>query len=279
MGCYTSKPEVDKFAAHRGFAAITADDDTTYRYVTVSAYSNQIQITTTPPKLDSLVSPVTQTPSKPDSLASPVTTPPNPEPSPTVQNVKTVRKTHKTILEKPYEDIKKLYTFGKELSRGKFGITYFCTENSTGRNYACRSILKRKLVSKADREDIKREIQILQHLSGQPNIVEFKGAYEDRLSIHLVLEHCAFGELFDRIIAQPQGYSERVVASLCRCIVNVVHTCHCMGVMHRDLNPENFLFSTKAKAVALKAVDFRFSVFIEEGAVLVALLVFVYVQF
>lgn len=52
-----------------------------------------------------------------------------------------------------------------------------------------------------------------------------------------------------------------------------------MGVMHRDLNPENFLFSTKDKALTLKAVDFRFSVFIEEGAVLVALLVFVYVQF
>ncbi|RHN64963.1 putative protein kinase CAMK-CDPK family [Medicago truncatula] len=253
MGCYTSKPEVDKFAPHRGYAAITADDDTTYRYVTVSAYSNQIQITTTPPKLD--------------SLASPVTAPPNPKPSPTAQNVKTVQKTQKTILEKPYEDIKKLYTFGKELSRGKFGITYFCTENSTGQNYACRSILKRKLVSKADKEDIKREIQILQHFSGQPNIVKFKGAYEDSLSIHLVLEHCAYGELFDTINAHPHGYSERVVASLCRCIVNVVHTCHCMGVMHRDLNPENFLFSTKDKALTLKAVDFRFSVFIEEGKI------------
>jgi len=120
---------------------ITADAnvDTTYRYITVSPSSNQIQITTTPPKLDSLVPQVTQ-PSKPDSLVSQVTTPPNQEPFATAQNVKTVQKTHKTILEKPYEDIKKLYTFGKELCRGKFGITYFCTENSTGRNYACRSI-------------------------------------------------------------------------------------------------------------------------------------------
>ncbi|KAL2495062.1 protein EARLY-RESPONSIVE TO DEHYDRATION 7 [Forsythia ovata] len=42
------------------------------------------------------------------------------------------------------------------------------------------SIVKRKLVSKNDKEDMKREVHIMQHLSGQLNIVEFKGAYKDR---------------------------------------------------------------------------------------------------
>ncbi|CAH8269706.1 unnamed protein product [Arabidopsis lyrata] len=48
----------------------------------------------------------------------------------------------------------------------------------------------------------------MQYLSGQPNIVEIKGAYEYRQSVHLVMELCAGGELFDRIIAQGH-YSER----------------------------------------------------------------------
>ncbi|KAE8725490.1 Calcium-dependent protein kinase isoform 2 [Hibiscus syriacus] len=64
-------------------------------------------------------------------------------------------------------------------------------------------------------------------LSGQPNIVEFKGAYEDKLSVHLVMELCA-------------------------------------GVMHRDLKPENFLLSSKGENALLKATDFGLSVFIEE---------------
>jgi calcium-dependent protein kinase len=187
------------------------------------------------------------------------------------------QKTDTTILGKPFEDIKKFYTLGKELGRGQFGITYFCTENSTGLNYACKSILKRKLVSKADREDIKREIQILQHLSGQPNIVEFKGAYEDRFSVHLVMELCAGGELFDKIIAQGH-YSERAAASICRDVVNVVHICHFMGVLHRDLKPENFLLSSKDAGAALKATDFGLSVFIEEGTNSTFAL-FLYVQF
>lgn len=171
-----------------------------------------------------------------------------------------------SILGRPFVDIKEYYTLGKELGRGQFGITYLCTENSTGRTYACKSILKRKLVSKGDRDDMKREVQIMQHMSGQPNIVEFRGAYEDRYSVHLVMELCAGGELFDRIIAQGQ-YSEKAASGICRDIVNVVNVCHFMGVMHRDLKPENFLLSTKDEGAMLKATDFGLSVFIEEGKV------------
>ncbi|XAR53791.1 Non-specific serine/threonine protein kinase [Bertholletia excelsa] len=171
-----------------------------------------------------------------------------------------------TILGKPFEDIRSKYTLGKELGRGQFGVTYFCTDNSTGQTYACKSILKRKLRNNNDREDVKREIQIMQHLSGQPNIVEFKGAYEDRQSVHVVMELCAGGELFDRIIARGH-YTERAAAAICRSIVNVVHICHFMGVMHRDLKPENFLLSSKDEGAMLKATDFGLSVFIEEGKV------------
>ncbi|KAI3849045.1 hypothetical protein C5167_019125 [Papaver somniferum] len=171
-----------------------------------------------------------------------------------------------TILGKPFEDVKNHYSLGKELGRGQFGVTYLCTEHSTGHTYACKSISKRKLVSKSDKDDVKREIQLMQHLSGQPNIVEFKGAYEDKYSVHLVMELCAGGELFDRIIAKGH-YSERAAATICRSIVNVVHICHFMGVMHRDLKPENFLLASKDENAMLKATDFGLSVFIEEGKV------------
>ncbi|KAM7506255.1 hypothetical protein LguiB_005159 [Lonicera macranthoides] len=172
----------------------------------------------------------------------------------------------KNILDRPFEDIREHYSLGKELGRGQFGVTYNCMENETGLAYACKSILKRKLVNKNDKEDIKREVHIMQHLSGQPNIVEFKGCYEDRHSVHLVMELCAGGELFDRIIAEGH-YSERAAARICRQIVNVVHMCHFMGVMHRDLKPENFLLSTKSEGSRIKATDFGLSVFIEEGKV------------
>lgn len=207
--------------------------------------------------------PRSQTPEKPSSETN---QPPPwrmaaPAPSP-----KAAKSSSTSILENAYEDVKLFYTLGKELGRGQFGVTYLCTENSTGKKYACKSISKKKLVTKADKDDMRREIQIMQHLSGQPNIVEFKGAYEDEKAVNLVMELCAGGELFDRIIAKGH-YSERAAASVCRQIVNVVKICHFMGVLHRDLKPENFLLSSKDDKALIKATDFGLSVFIEEGKV------------
>jgi calcium-dependent protein kinase len=171
-----------------------------------------------------------------------------------------------TILGKPFEDIRKFYSLGRELGRGGLGITYMCKEIGTGNIYACKSILKRKLISELGREDVKTEIQIMQHLSGQPNVVEIKGSYEDRHSVHLVMELCAGGELFDRIIAQGH-YSERAAAGTIKSIVDVVQICHLNGVIHRDLKPENFLFSSKEENAMLKVTDFGLSAFIEEGKI------------
>ncbi|KAL2250009.1 calcium-dependent protein kinase 29 isoform X2 [Sesamum indicum] len=170
------------------------------------------------------------------------------------------------VLRKPCIDITTLYDLDKELGRGQFGITYLCTEKATGLKYACKSISRRKLVTEKDIEDVRREIMILQHLTGQPNIVEFKGAYEDKKNLYLVMELCSGGELFDRITARG-SYSEKEAARLGRQIVNVVHVCHFMGVMHRDLKPENFLMVNRDEDSPLKATDFGLSVFIESGKV------------
>ncbi|XP_044480242.1 calcium-dependent protein kinase 29-like [Mangifera indica] len=170
------------------------------------------------------------------------------------------------ILGNPFVDISSIYALDKELGRGQFGVTYLCTERSTGNKYACKSISRRKLVHDKDIDDVRREILILQHLNGQPNIVEFKGAYEDKQNLHLVMELCLGGELFDRIITKGT-YSEREAASICRQIVNVVHVCHFMGVMHRDLKPENFLLVNREENSPIKATDFGLSVFIEKGKV------------
>ncbi|KAG6492196.1 calcium-dependent protein kinase 1-like [Zingiber officinale] len=170
------------------------------------------------------------------------------------------------VLGRPMEDVRAIYTFGRELGRGQFGVTYLVTHRETGQQFACKSIATRKLVRQDDLEDVRREIQIMHHLTGHRNIVELKGAYEDRHSVNLVMELCEGGELFDRIITKGH-YSERAAAALCREIVNVVHACHSMGVMHRDLKPENFLFLNKKEESPLKATDFGLSVFFKPGEV------------
>ncbi|EYU35947.1 hypothetical protein ABFS82_14G222300 [Erythranthe guttata] len=207
-------------------------------------------------------------PSPGDSSTKNPTTPPRSQPPPASSPSQSTKPAKQTpmgpVLGRPMEDIRATYTIGKELGRGQFGVTHLCTHKQSGEQFACKTIAKRKLANKEDIEDVRREVQIMHHLTGQANIVELKGAYEDKHSVHLVMELCAGGELFDRIIAKGH-YTERAAASLLRTIVQIVHTCHSMGVIHRDLKPENFLLLNKDENAPLKATDFGLSVFYKEG--------------
>ncbi|KAM7524335.1 hypothetical protein LguiA_014237 [Lonicera macranthoides] len=160
--------------------------------------------------------------------------------------------------------LKEYYNLGKTLGRGQFGTTFLCVEKATGKEYACKSIAKRKLITKDDVDDVRREIEIMHHLSGDPNVVSIKGAFEDAVAVHLVMEICGGGELFDRI-NKLGHYTERKAAKLARTIVSVIEGCHSLGVMHRDLKPENFLFVSEDEDSPLKTIDFGLSVFFKPG--------------
>lgn len=162
------------------------------------------------------------------------------------------------------QNINDKYTLGKELGRGEFGITYLCTDRETQEVLACKSISKRKLRTEVDIEDVRREVVIMHHLPQHPHIVTLKRVYEDENAVHLVMELCEGGELFDRIVARGH-YHERAAANVTRTIVEVVQACHRHGVMHRDLKPENFLFANKRENSPLKAIDFGLSVFFKPG--------------
>ncbi|XP_074586274.1 calcium-dependent protein kinase 26-like [Curcuma longa] len=180
--------------------------------------------------------------------------------TPTVAMKRSSDHSSNSVLGHKTPNIRELYVMGRKLGQGQFGTTYLCTEITTGVQYACKTIAKRKLISKEDVGDVRREIQIMHHLAGHKNVVTIKGAYEDQLYVHIVMELCSGGELFDRIIERGH-YSERKAAELIRIIVGVVEACHSLGVMHRDLKPENFLLVNKDDDSSLKAIDFGLSVF------------------
>ncbi|XP_021733764.1 calcium-dependent protein kinase 10-like [Chenopodium quinoa] len=156
------------------------------------------------------------------------------------------------------------YVIGRELGRGEFGVTYLCTDRETKDRLAVKSISKRKLRTAIDVEDVRREVAIMSTLPVHPNIVRLKAVYEDNEAVHLVMELCEGGELFDRIVARGH-YSERAAATVAKTVAEVVKMCHDNGVMHRDLKPENFLFANKKENSPLKAIDFGLSVFFRPG--------------
>nr|XP_025654821.1 calcium-dependent protein kinase 13 isoform X2 [Arachis hypogaea] len=160
----------------------------------------------------------------------------------------------------PKENIEDKYLVDRELGRGEFGVTYLCIDRGSRELLACKSISKRKLRTAVDVEDVRRKVAIMRHLPRSSSIVSLREACEDDNAVHLVMELCEGGELFDRIVARGR-YTERAAAVVARTVVEVVQLCHRHGVIHRDLKPENFLFANKKENSPLKAIDFGLSVF------------------
>ncbi|KAJ6361966.1 hypothetical protein OIU78_002384 [Salix suchowensis] len=169
-----------------------------------------------------------------------------------------------SVLGRKTGNLKDIYSLGRKLGQGQFGTTFLCIEKATGKEFACKSIAKRKLTTPEDVDDVRREIQIMHHLEGHPNVIKIVDAYEDAVAVHVVMELCSGGELFDRIVHRGH-YTEKQAAELARLIVGVVEACHSLGVMHRDLKPENFLFVSQEEESPLKTIDFGLSVFFRPG--------------
>ncbi|CAN1306764.1 Calcium-dependent protein kinase 2 [Linum perenne] len=171
-----------------------------------------------------------------------------------------------SVLKTKTGHLKEFFNLGRKLGHGQFGTTFLCVEKGSGNQYACKSIAKRKLLTMDDVEDVRREIEIMHHLSGHPNIIRIRSAYEDSVAVHVVMELCSGGELFDRIIKKGH-YTERKAAGITRTIFGVIQACHSLGVMHRDLKPENFLFIDEHEDSPLKAIDFGLSMFFKPGQI------------
>merc|ERR1719291_1578291 len=114
----------------------------------------------------------------------------------------------------------------------------------------------------------KQEIAIMKMMD-HPNIIKLYETFEDHRNIYLVMEICAGGELFDKII-ESGHFTEVQAAVLMQQIIRAIYYMHENQVCHRDLKPENFLFMTKdpIEKNLLKIIDFGLSCQFEANQVL-----------
>eukprot|EP00475_Leptophrys_vorax_P034896 TRINITY_DN5696_c0_g1_i3.p1 TRINITY_DN5696_c0_g1~~TRINITY_DN5696_c0_g1_i3.p1 ORF type:complete len:473 (+),score=23.10 TRINITY_DN5696_c0_g1_i3:201-1619(+) len=138
------------------------------------------------------------------------------------------------------------YSLDRELGHGQFGVVRLCRKLSTGEHFACKSIDKQKLNHWEDRADIRREIDVMRRLSGSPHILELEDVFEDAKYVHLVMELCSGGDLFEEI-GRLGCLTETQAAVVFEEIVRGVMHCHERGVLHRDLKPENMLLVEPAR--------------------------------
>ncbi|CAI5516213.1 unnamed protein product [Closterium sp. Naga37s-1] len=174
------------------------------------------------------------------------------------------------VLGKAYANVFDRYHMGAELGRGQYGVIWLATERATGETLACKSICKAKLEGDGDVEDVRREVAVMQAVRGHAAIVELRGTFEDRQWVHVLMDVCLGGELYQRIL-QRQRYPESDAAVVCHTLLSVVAHLNALGLMHRDLKPENILLVSPDSHTDVKIADFGLATFVQPGAALSAM--------
>mmetsp|Transcript_5953 Transcript_5953/g.10696 ORF Transcript_5953/g.10696 Transcript_5953/m.10696 type:complete len:620 (+) Transcript_5953:104-1963(+) len=159
--------------------------------------------------------------------------------------------------------VEDFYSLEKEkLGEGGFGSVRKARDKRLDKKVAVKSIRKKGV---ENIQKLLEEMEIMRLLD-HPNIVRFHETFQDRRSLHLVLELCEGGELFEAVTAAG-SINEQQAAGCIRDMLLAINYLHQNRIMHRDLKPENFLLSQKGEIgkTSLKLIDFGLAKRFEPG--------------
>lgn len=158
------------------------------------------------------------------------------------------------------------YEWGPELGRGGFGTVRLVRRRLDGAEFAFKSVTKALQAANASEaqqrrhlDSIRREVAVLGTLRGTLNVVRLEAVFEDQERVHIVMEVCRGGELWQSI--GKKRFSEEMVAKIMRAALRTLAQCHAHRILHRDIKPGNFMFITSDDESPIKAVDFGLAVF------------------
>ena len=140
------------------------------------------------------------------------------------------------------EDFEPLRCLGK----GTFGTVLLVKQRTTGRLYAQKQFKKATLtVHKRLVEQTKTERSILESVNRHPFVVKLFYAFQDHEKLYLILEYAQGGELFTHL-ASERMFSEEVASFyMAEMVLALEHLHRNLGVVYRDLKPENCLLDTE----------------------------------
>jgi serine/threonine protein kinase len=136
------------------------------------------------------------------------------------------------------EDFDRLSVIG----RGAYGKVYLVKKRDTGKCFAMKVLKKAsvKLHSKAA-QHAKTEREILEEVR-HPFIVHLYGAWQTNDKLHLIMTYASGGELFS-YLTRERMFPETTAAFYLAEILLAIEHLHDIGIIYRDLKPENVLLA------------------------------------
>ncbi|XP_027000156.2 MAP kinase-activated protein kinase 2 [Tachysurus fulvidraco] len=110
----------------------------------------------------------------------------------------------------------------------------------------------------------RREVELHFRASPCAHIVRiidvYENLYQGRKCLLIVMECMDGGELFSRIQDRgDQAFTEREASDIMKSIGEAILFLHSINIAHRDVKPENLLYTSKRPNAVLKLTDFGFA--------------------
>ena len=132
------------------------------------------------------------------------------------------------------------------LGKGTYGTVLLVKHVGTGRLYAQKQFRKASLtVHKRLVEQTKTERVILESINRHPFVVKLYYAFQDREKLYLILEYAQGGELFTHLATERMFPEETASFYLAEMVLALEHLHQTVGVVYRDLKPENCLLDSE----------------------------------
>ncbi|CAK8685465.1 unnamed protein product [Clavelina lepadiformis] len=142
------------------------------------------------------------------------------------------------------------------LGLGINGKVLACTNRKTGQKCALKIL--------GDSPKARREVDLHWKASGCCHIVcivdVYENVFQEKKCLVIIMERMQGGELFNQIQERAESaFTEREAAEIMRDIGSAIKYLHDLNIAHRDVKPENLLYSSKGSDAVLKLTDFGFA--------------------
>ena len=132
------------------------------------------------------------------------------------------------------------------LGKGTYGTVLLVKQAATGKLYAQKQFRKASLtVRKQLVEQTKTERSILESINRHPFVVKLYYAFQDHEKLYLILEYAQGGELFEHLRLQGMFQEDTAAFYLAELVLALEHLHSTVGVVYRDLKPENCLLDAE----------------------------------
>ncbi|KAK8143931.1 serine/threonine protein kinase psk1 [Beauveria asiatica] len=128
------------------------------------------------------------------------------------------------------------------LGQGTYGTVLLVKQRATGKLYAQKQLKKASLVVHRKLvEQTKTERQILESVNRHPFVVKLFYAFQDHEKLYLILEYGQGGELFTHLNTEKMFSETHAAFYMAEMLLAISHLHTNLGVVYRDLKPENCL--------------------------------------